>query len=64
MDLEKTGMTKELWVGILRAAGLDDAGLHAFHRELERRAPASHEAFLRWLGIGAEEAARIRAAAR
>jgi hypothetical protein len=64
MDLENTGMTKETWVRILRAAGLDDAGLDAWHRELERCAPASHEALLRWLGIPPGEVARIRAASR
>ena len=64
MDLEDTGMTKEMWVRILRAAGLDDAGLDAWHREFERSAPASHEALLRWLAIPPAEVARIRAASR
>jgi len=64
MDLENTGMTKDAWVRILRAAGLDDDGLHTWHREFERSAPASHEALLRWLGIPPDEVARIRAASR
>ncbi|HET9597100.1 MAG TPA: hypothetical protein VFP65_16040 [Anaeromyxobacteraceae bacterium] len=64
MELENVGMTKVEWVRILRAAGLDDAGLDAWHRELERSAPTSHEALLRWLGIPSDEVARIRAASR
>ena len=65
MDLEKkTGMTKEAWIRILRAAGLDDAGLDTWHREFERSAPASHEALLRWLGIPPDEVTRIRTASR
>jgi hypothetical protein len=54
------GLTKEAFVRILRAAGLDDAGLARFHRELEHTSPQAHDELLRWLAIPAHEAARIR----
>ena len=64
MEMNHTGMTKAEWIRILRAAGLDGGGLHAFHRELERSSPGSHEELLRWLGIPPQEIAQIREKSR
>jgi MerR family transcriptional regulator, thiopeptide resistance regulator len=53
-------MDKARWVAILRAAGLDDAGMHRWHVEFERMAPQAHHDFLQSLGLPAREVARIR----
>lgn len=54
---------KAMWVGLLRAGGMDEAAMRRWHAEFERQAPQAHEEFLVSLGIEAEERARIRAAA-
>lgn len=51
---------KDGWVAILRAAGLDDAGMHRWHIEFERMAPKAHQDFLESLGLPAREVTRIR----
>lgn len=51
---------KDLWVEMLRSAGMDDAGLMQWHCEFERRAPDAHHAFLISLGINEREVLRIR----
>ena len=53
-------MTKEVWVSILRAAGLDDAGMKNWHIEFERSSPEAHQDFLESLGIEKDEIAAIR----
>lgn len=53
-------MTKEVWVSILRAAGLDDAGMKNWHIEFERTSPEAHQDFLESLGIEKDEVAAIR----
>lgn len=60
LALEAPIMTKALWVELLRAAGLDEAGLRRWHREFEGRAPEAHQAFLTSLGIDAGEISAIR----
>jgi DNA-binding transcriptional MerR regulator len=52
---------KNMWVEMLRAAGIDDRGMERWHSEFERRAPAAHHEFLISLGIPETEAAQIRA---
>jgi MerR family transcriptional regulator, thiopeptide resistance regulator len=54
-------VTKALWVAMLRAAGLDDAGMGRWHREFERLAPEAHQTFLASLGIEQAEITAIRA---
>jgi DNA-binding transcriptional MerR regulator len=52
----------KLWVKMLRAAGMDEEGMHRWHSEFERRAPAGHEEFLLSLGLSprdVEEARRL-----
>jgi DNA-binding transcriptional MerR regulator len=51
---------KRAWVAMLRKAGMDAAGMNAWHREFERRAPDAHHEFLLSLGIQEEEAREIR----
>jgi DNA-binding transcriptional MerR regulator len=63
-DLSGAILSKETWVAMLRTAGLDEAGMHRWHREFERVAPAAHDAFLSSLGIDVPEIAAIRAWSR
>ncbi|MBU0653699.1 MAG: hypothetical protein KJ914_01045 [Gammaproteobacteria bacterium] len=53
-------MSKQRWVEMLRAAGLDDAGMRKWHSEFEQRSPEAHQDFLESLGIDDEEIALIR----
>ena len=55
-----TAVNKDMWVAMLRAAGLDDRGMARWHAEFERRAPADHQDFLASLGIPEHEILRIR----
>jgi DNA-binding transcriptional MerR regulator len=55
---------KQLWVEMLRAAGMNQAAMHRWHTEFERRAPEGHNEFLLSLGIPADEVARIRRLSR
>jgi len=57
-------MSKDAWVEVFRAAGLDDAGMHRWHREFEKRYPDQHRAFLGWLQLPGDEIERIRRASR
>ena len=51
---------KEMFVELLRAAGMDDDAMHQLHVEFERRAPDAHHAFLLSLGISVQEVQMIR----
>lgn len=53
-------MTKAIWVGLLRAAGLNQAAMWKWHSEFERVAPESHQDFLESLRLSEREIARIR----
>ena len=53
-------MTKEKWVGIMRAAGFTDDDMHRWHIEFERSAPEDHQEFLGSLHIAEDEIAKIR----
>jgi DNA-binding transcriptional MerR regulator len=61
---EEPMLNKEQFVAVLRAAGLTDDEMDAFHVQFERMEPESHQEFLELLGIPAEEVAAIRAHAR
>ena len=54
-------MDKRRWVAVLRAAGMDDAGMHKWHVAFEKMSPEAHQDFLESLGIDAAEIAEIRA---
>ena len=51
---------KETWVSMLRAAGLDDAGMKNWHIEFETTSPEAHQDFLESLGLEETEVASIR----
>ena len=52
---------KDMWVSMLRAAGVSKPSMESWHREFERRAPRDHHGFLASLGLSESEIARIRA---
>ena len=53
-------MTKEQWVEVLEAAGVNEDGRHRWHREFEKRYPDGHQAFLQWLQLAKSEIGSIR----
>ena len=55
---------KQLWIKMLRAAGMDQDAMRRWHVEFERRAPEGHQEFLLSLGIPGDEVLRIRALSR
>lgn len=56
----KSAVDKEMFISMLRAAGMDDGALRQLHVEFERREPEAHHAFLLSLGISEPEAQAIR----
>jgi len=60
----KEKMTKDEWIGLFRAAGISDEGMHSWHRQFESRYPAKHQAFLAWLQLPGTEIKRIRESSR
>jgi hypothetical protein len=56
----KTAVDKEMFVGMLRAAGMDDDAMKRLHTEFERREPEAHHNFLLSLGISEKETLLIR----
>lgn len=57
-------VSKEKFVAVMKAAGFSEADMHRWHAEFERLAPAEHQEFLEFLGIGEAEIERIRAWSR
>ncbi|MES9824139.1 MAG: MerR family transcriptional regulator [Candidatus Thiodiazotropha endolucinida] len=53
-------VTKEKWVAMLSAAGLDDEGMRNWHIEFEKSSPEAHQDFLESIGIESDEIASIR----
>ena len=53
-------MTKETWVSILEASGLDEDGMRNWHIEFEKTSPEAHQDFLESIGIDKEELILIR----
>ncbi|MDD2500166.1 MAG: MerR family transcriptional regulator [Geobacter sp.] len=53
-------VNKEMFVSMLRAAGMDDNAMRKLHVEFERKEPEAHHAFLLSLGISEKEALLIR----
>lgn len=51
---------KNMWIEMLRAAGMDQDAMDCWHAEFERRAPEAHHEFLLSIGIPEEEARQIR----
>jgi DNA-binding transcriptional MerR regulator len=55
-----SAVDRDLWVEMLRAAGMDDRAMARWHAEFEERAPDAHREFLLSLGIPEGEAEEIR----
>lgn len=55
-----SGLNQELWLGLQRACGMDEAALKRWHIEFERRAPNAHHDFLVGLGLSEKEATQVR----
>ncbi len=53
-------MTKERWVQLLTACGLDATDRAQWHHEFEKLSPEAHQDFLESLGLPAAEIAAIR----
>ncbi len=53
-------MTKERWVQLLTACGLDENDRAQWHREFEKLSPEAHQDFLESLGLPAAEIGAIR----
>lgn len=53
-------ITKETWVAMLKAAGLDEAGMRNWHVEFERTSPEAHQDFLESIGLENDEILAIR----
>lgn len=53
-------LNKEQWIALMRSTGLDDEGMHRWHREFEKMSGEAHGEFLASLGIAADEVKRIR----
>lgn len=60
----KDQLTKDQFVAVLAAAGIDAAQRQKFHREFERQQPEAHGRFLTSLGLPPDEAGRIREQSR
>lgn len=56
----KSAVDKEMFVAMLRAAGMDDTAMKRLHTEFERKEPTAHHTFLLSLGILEKEALQIR----
>lgn len=53
-------ITKDMWVGLLESAGLDESGMRKWHMEFESAAPEAHRDFLQSIGLSAEEINSIK----
>ncbi|MEK6630671.1 MAG: hypothetical protein AABY89_08040 [Acidobacteriota bacterium] len=53
-------ITKEKWVGIMKAAGFTEPDMQRWHMEFEKSAPDEHQEFLEFLHIPAAEITSIR----
>lgn len=53
-------ISKKQWVDMLRASGLDEAGMKRWHVEFESTSPEAHQDFLESLGVNAHEIEAIR----
>jgi DNA-binding transcriptional MerR regulator len=53
-------ITKDKWVGIMRAAGFSEDAMNRWHVEFEKAAPGEHQEFLEFLHIPTDQIASIR----
>jgi DNA-binding transcriptional MerR regulator len=57
-------MTRDSWVELLKAAGLDEEGMHRWHLEFEKTAPEAHRDFLESIGLTRVEVEQVKAWSR
>lgn len=53
-------VNKDMWVEMLRAAGVSESSMNRWHAEFERRSPQGHHEFLTSLGLSEPDIRRIR----
>lgn len=53
-------VNKKRWVEIMKAAGLSEQNMQAWHKSFEEMEPQAHQEFLESIGLGKDEIARIR----
>ena len=53
-------ITKKTWVAMLKAAGLDEAGMRNWHIAFEKTSPEAHQDFLESIGLEHDEILAIR----
>ena len=58
--LERSMVTKDRWVEIMKAAGFDEKSMVTWHQKFEEMEPEEHQKFLESLGIEADEIKNIR----
>ncbi len=57
-------ITKDQFVAVLDAAGVNDAQKQKFHATFEEKYPEAHQSFLEFLNLVPAEIERIRARSR
>jgi len=62
--LEEPMVTKDRWVEIMRAAGLNDQDMQSWHQQFEKMEPDAHQEFLESLNINGDEINKIRSWSR
>lgn len=58
--MNASNMTQKQWIEVFQAIGLDEATMHKWHCEFERRYPAQHQSFLEWIGLSTEDTLSVR----
>ena len=54
----------EEWKALFREIGIDEAGMHKWHRSFETRHPDGHQSFLEWLGLSEQDIQTVRKTSR
>ncbi len=57
-------ITKDQFVAVLEEAGINDTQRKKLHNRFEHRHPESHQAFLEYLGLSADEIKAVRTQSR
>lgn len=60
LEMDARVLSKESWVALLKAAGLDNEGMKNWHIEFEKTSPEAHQDFLESIGIEPDEIKSIR----
>jgi hypothetical protein len=62
--MKTSTVTKDQFVAVLNAAGITDARKQKLHAAFEQQHPEAHQSFLEYLGVSADQIAKIRAGSR